>query len=163
MDFFGRSKGGERALLVQPHAAGKVDAEALTEFAELARSAGADILDTLTARIDAPNPRFYLGSGKVDQLRELKEAHAADLVLVMSVDPGFGGQPFIPSTYAKLDDLRGRPGGRVAEISVDGGVTVAEARPLAERGATVLVAGTAAFRGGAPAYAANIRALRGGG
>ena len=74
MDFFGRSKGGERALLVQPHLSGRIDPEALTEFSELARSAGADILDTLTARIDAPNSRFFLGTGKVEQLRELKEA-----------------------------------------------------------------------------------------
>jgi ribulose-phosphate 3-epimerase len=83
---------------------------------------------------------------------------ATDLVLVMSVDPGFGGQPFIPSTYAKLDDLRARPGGRVAEISVDGGVTVAEARPLAERGATILVAGSSVFA--APDPAAAVRRLR---
>jgi len=82
LDFFGRNKGGERALLVQPHPSGRIDPEALTEFTELARSAGADILDTLTARIDAPNSRFYLGTGKVEQLRELKEAHDADLVLV---------------------------------------------------------------------------------
>ncbi|MBI2397433.1 MAG: GTPase HflX [Xanthomonadales bacterium] len=82
MDFFGRSQGGERALLVQPHPVGRPDPEALLEFTELARSAGAEILDTLSARIESPNPRFYLGSGKVEELRELKEAHAADLILV---------------------------------------------------------------------------------
>jgi GTP-binding protein HflX len=82
LDFFGRSQGGERALLVQPHPVGKPDPEALVEFTELARSAGAEILDTLTARIESPNPRFYLGTGKVDELRQLKEAHGADLVLV---------------------------------------------------------------------------------
>lgn len=69
-------------MLVQPYPSGRIDPEALTEFTELARSAGADILDTLTARIDAPNSRFYLGTGKVEQLRELKETHGADLVLV---------------------------------------------------------------------------------
>ncbi|MBK7043262.1 MAG: GTPase HflX [Rhodanobacteraceae bacterium] len=82
MEFFGRSKGGERALLVQPHPSGRLDPDMLAEFTELARSAGADIVDTLTARIDAPNSRFFLGTGKVEQLRELKEAHGADLVLV---------------------------------------------------------------------------------
>ncbi|MCC6560015.1 MAG: GTPase HflX, partial [Xanthomonadales bacterium] len=82
MDFFGRSQGGERALLVQPHPVGRPDPEALLEFTELARSAGAEILDTLSARIESPNPRFYLGTGKVDELRQLKEAHGADLILV---------------------------------------------------------------------------------
>jgi len=82
LEFFGRSKGGERALLVQPHPSGCLDPDMLAEFTELARSAGADIVDTLTARIDAPNSRFFLGTGKVEQLRELKEAHGADLVLV---------------------------------------------------------------------------------
>jgi len=82
LEFFGRSKGGERALLVQPHPSGRLDPDMLAEFTELARSAGADIVDTLTARIDAPNSRFFLGTGKVEQLRELKEAHGADLVLV---------------------------------------------------------------------------------
>ena len=69
-------------MLVQPHAVGKSDPDALIEFTELARSAGAEIADTLLARIESPNPRFYLGSGKVEELRLLKEAHQADLILV---------------------------------------------------------------------------------
>ncbi len=69
-------------MLVQPHAVGKIDPDALAEFTELARSAGAEVLETLAARIESPNPRFYLGTGKVEELRVLKEAHQADLILV---------------------------------------------------------------------------------
>jgi ribulose-phosphate 3-epimerase len=83
---------------------------------------------------------------------------AADLVLVMSVNPGFGGQAFIPATYAKLVDLRNRLGERALEVAVDGGVTLQHCRPLALRGATTLVAGTAIFS--APDPAAEVRRLR---
>jgi ribulose-phosphate 3-epimerase len=82
----------------------------------------------------------------------------ADLVLVMSVDPGFGGQRFIPSTYAKLGDLRGRLGDRTLEVSIDGGVKLEHCRPLVAHGATTLVAGSAIF--GAPDPAAEVRRLR---
>lgn len=82
----------------------------------------------------------------------------ADLVLVMSVNPGFGGQAFIPSTYAKLRDLRGRLGERALELSVDGGVKLEHCRPLVQAGATTLVAGSAIF--GAPDPAAEVRRLR---
>ncbi len=82
----------------------------------------------------------------------------ADLVLVMSVNPGFGGQAFIPSTYAKLRDLKGRLGARALEVSVDGGVKVEHCRPLVEAGATTLVAGSAIF--GALDPAAEVRRLR---
>ena len=82
----------------------------------------------------------------------------ADLVLVMSVDPGFGGQRFIPSTYAKLGDLRGRLGDRTLEVSIDGGVKLEHCRPLVAHGATTLVAGSAVF--GEPDPAAEVRRLR---
>lgn len=82
----------------------------------------------------------------------------ADLVLVMSVNPGFGGQAFIPSTYAKLRDLRARLGSRALEVSVDGGVKLEHCRPLVEHGATTLVAGSAIF--GAPDPAAAVRRMR---
>ena len=82
----------------------------------------------------------------------------ADLVLVMSVNPGFGGQAFIPETYAKLDDLRGRLGGRSLEVSIDGGVKLEHCRPLVAHGATTLVAGSAIF--GAADPAAEVRRLR---
>jgi ribulose-phosphate 3-epimerase len=81
-----------------------------------------------------------------------------DLILVMSVNPGFGGQKFIPSAYAKLERLRDMVGRRPIEVSVDGGVKVEHAKPLRDHGATVLVAGSAIF--GAPDPAAVIRAMR---
>jgi ribulose-phosphate 3-epimerase len=75
----------------------------------------------------------------------------ADLVLVMSVNPGFGGQAFIPATYAKLVDLRNRLGERPLDVSVDGGVKLEHCRALALRGATTLVAGSAIFTAADPA------------
>ena len=83
---------------------------------------------------------------------------AADLVLVMSVNPGFGGQAFIPATYAKLVDLRNRVGERPLDVSVDGGVKLEHCRPLALRGATTLVVGSAIF--GAADPAAEVRHFR---
>ncbi len=83
-----------------------------------------------------------------------------DLVLVMSVNPGFGGQSFIPESLAKIAEIRAMIGGRDIAIEVDGGVTPANARAIAEAGADVLVAGSAIFEGGAGAYAGNIAALR---
>ncbi|MEO8673281.1 MAG: ribosome rescue GTPase HflX [Tahibacter sp.] len=79
-----REKGGERALLVQPNWVGEGgNAQMyLDEFAELARSAGATVVETLTARIDRPNPRFFIGTGKADELRQLKLTTNADLILV---------------------------------------------------------------------------------
>jgi ribulose-phosphate 3-epimerase len=83
---------------------------------------------------------------------------AADLVLIMSVNPGFGGQAFIPATYAKLVDLRNRLGERPLDVSVDGGVKLEHCRPLALRGATTLVAGSAIFEAADPA--AEVRRFR---
>lgn len=79
---FERSRKGERALLLQPHWVGENDPEALTEFGELARSAGASVVGTLMARIERPNPKYFIGSGKADELKETKLATNADLVLV---------------------------------------------------------------------------------
>jgi ribulose-phosphate 3-epimerase len=82
-----------------------------------------------------------------------------DLILVMSVNPGFGGQKFIPSAYAKIRQLRTMLGTRPVEISVDGGVKLEHARPLAEHGATVLVAGSLIFEAPDPAdMVARLRA-----
>ncbi len=69
-------------MLVQPHAPGEDASDQLAEFTELARSAGAQILGTLNARVDRPNPKFYLGSGKVEELAVLRAELGADLVLV---------------------------------------------------------------------------------
>jgi len=86
-----------------------------------------------------------------------------DLVLVMSVNPGFGGQSFIPSQLKKIAAIRTMIDklGKAIDLEVDGGVDPATARACVEAGADALVAGTAVFRGGADHYAANIAALRG--
>jgi len=86
-----------------------------------------------------------------------------DLVLVMTVNPGFGGQSFIDSQLAKIRTLRAMidETGRDIDLEVDGGITADTARLAIDAGADVLVAGTASFKGGPQCYAENIRALRG--
>jgi ribulose-phosphate 3-epimerase len=91
-----------------------------------------------------------------------------DLVLVMSVNPGFGGQRFIASSLPKIKELRRRidaiseqQGGRPIDLEVDGGINTETAKQVIAAGADVLVAGTATFQGGPGKYAANIAALRG--
>ena len=81
-----------------------------------------------------------------------------DLILIMSVNPGFGGQAFIRSALGKVRDLRAMTAGRPIDIEVDGGVTADNAAAVARAGANVLVAGSAVFKGGA--YAKNIAAIR---
>jgi ribulose-phosphate 3-epimerase len=81
-----------------------------------------------------------------------------DLVLVMSVNPGFGGQAFIPSAYAKIRRIKQMLGARPVDLSVDGGVKRDHVRPLAEAGATVLVAGSAIF--GDPDPAAVVKEMK---
>jgi ribulose-phosphate 3-epimerase len=85
-----------------------------------------------------------------------------DLVLVMSINPGFGGQSFMPSQLAKIARLKEMidASGRDIIIEVDGGVTPETGKRCLEAGARALVAGTAVFKGGPGAYAGNIRALR---
>ena len=87
----------------------------------------------------------------------------ADLVLVMSVNPGFGGQSFIPSQLNKVAAIRAliEQTGRDIHLEVDGGVNPETARQCVDAGADVLVAGSATFKGGPDQYAANIAALRG--
>src|SRR3712207_5184568 len=86
-----------------------------------------------------------------------------DLVLVMSVNPGFGGQKFIASQLKKIEAIANRVAKEKldVQIEVDGGIDPETASQAVSAGANVLVAGTAAFRGGPDAYAANIRALKG--
>ena len=81
-----------------------------------------------------------------------------DLVLVMSVNPGFGGQSFIPSAHRKIREVRTLLGTRPVEVSVDGGVKAGLAKSLAEDGASVLVAGSAIFGAADPGEA--LRAIR---
>ena len=83
-----------------------------------------------------------------------------DLVLVMSVNPGFGGQHFIRSAAEKIGRIAAMTAGRDIDIEVDGGITPEHAATVAAVGANVLVAGSAVFKGGPSAYAANIAAIR---
>jgi ribulose-phosphate 3-epimerase len=88
-----------------------------------------------------------------------------DLILVMSVNPGFGGQRFIDSSLTKIARLRHmiNESGRAIDLEVDGGVTPENAGRVVAAGANVLVAGSAAFVGGPGQYAQNIARLRAGG
>jgi ribulose-phosphate 3-epimerase len=86
-----------------------------------------------------------------------------DLVLVMSVNPGFGGQSFLTSQLKKIEAIRKQIDklGKPIDLEVDGGIDAETCRLAIDAGADVLVAGTATFRGGPSAYADNIRKLRG--
>ena len=90
--------------------------------------------------------------------------HEVDLVLVMTVNPGFGGQKFISSQLKKIEAIANRIAKENLDVrlEVDGGIDPETAPQAVNAGADVLVAGTAAFRGGSGQYAENIRALRGG-
>jgi ribulose-phosphate 3-epimerase len=84
-----------------------------------------------------------------------------DLILLMTVNPGFGGQSFIPAVVDKIRRVKGMVGSRPIDIEVDGGVTAETAPLVAAAGANVLVAGSAVFKGGTrDSYAANISAIR---
>ena len=83
-----------------------------------------------------------------------------DLILVMTVNPGFGGQKFIPSGLDKIRRIRAMIGDRPIDLEVDGGVTADNAGAIAAAGANWLVAGSAVFKGGASAYKTNIDAIR---
>jgi ribulose-phosphate 3-epimerase len=81
-----------------------------------------------------------------------------DLILIMSVNPGFGGQAFIPATLDKIRNVRAMAGARPIDIEVDGGITADNAARVVQAGANVLVAGSAVFKGGN--YKSNIAAIR---
>jgi ribulose-phosphate 3-epimerase len=83
-----------------------------------------------------------------------------DMVLIMSVNPGFGGQMFIEGAVERVRAVRAMAGGKPIRIEVDGGLNPGNAGKLAEAGADTLVAGSAVFKGGRAAYGANIAALR---
>ena len=140
---------------------------------EAYREAGADIL---TVHPES-GPHLHRTLGRIRQLgakagvvlnpgtplAALEEVvELVDLVLLMSVNPGFGGQSFIGSTLRKIERTRALldAAGSKAHLQVDGGVTAANAAACVAAGADALVAGTAVFRGGPAAYADNIRALK---
>jgi len=106
-------------------------------------------------------PGVVLNPGTpVDALDNLMDL--VDLILIMSVNPGFGGQSFIESQLKKIEAARKRidATGRDIALEVDGGITPETAKRAIAAGATVLVAGTAVFQGGPSKYAANIQSLR---
>ena len=94
---FERSRKGEHALLIQPHAGGPPDEGAVEEFADLARSAGATVATLLNARIDKPNPATLIGSGKLEEVKAAADASGADLILV--------NHPLSPSQERNLEKL----------------------------------------------------------
>lgn len=83
-----------------------------------------------------------------------------DLILLMTVNPGFGGQAFIPAVIDKVKRIKKMIGNRKIDIEIDGGVTSETAQLLTAAGANVLVAGSAVFKGGETQYASNIAAIR---
>ncbi|MFN7175172.1 MAG: ribulose-phosphate 3-epimerase, partial [Thermaurantiacus tibetensis] len=146
-------------------------ADALVEaFAE----AGADILSVhpeagphlhrTLARIRALGKRAGVVLNPATPLQAVEPVlDMVDLILVMSVNPGFGGQAFIEGALPRIAALRRMIDrtGRAIALEVDGGIGPETAASVVAAGATVLVAGTAAFRGGREAYAGNLAALRG--
>ena len=164
---------------IKPHVSIPVDVHLMISpadpFLEAFRNAGADILSVhpeASPHLDRSVQRIKeLGAkaGVVLNPATPPETIAwvldkIDLILVMSVNPGFGGQKFLSSQLAKIRALKTmvRQCGRDILIEVDGGVTAETAPKCLEAGADALVAGTAVFKGGAEAYARNIAALRGG-
>jgi ribulose-phosphate 3-epimerase len=163
---------------LRPHTAKPLDVHLMISpvdpFVEAFAEAGADII---TVHPEA-GPHLHRTVQKVKSLGKragvsLNPATPAkaldyvleelDLVLVMSVNPGFGGQSFIDSQLKKIVAIRKRidATGKAIDLEVDGGIDLANCRRVIDAGADVLVAGTATFRGGPDAYAGNIRGLRG--
>jgi GTP-binding protein HflX len=97
---FDRPRSGERAVLVGVGLGAPVDPEDLSEFSQLARSAGAIVVATITARRDRPDPRLFIGSGKAQEIRDLAAAQEADVVLV--------DRALSPSQERNLEELIGR-------------------------------------------------------
>jgi ribulose-phosphate 3-epimerase len=170
--------GPEVVKALRPHVAIPMDVHLMITpadpFLEAFREAGADILSvhpeagphlnrTLTRirQLGAKAGVVFNPSTSPEVVRHMMDD--VDLVLVMSVNPGFGGQSFMTSQLKKIEALRAMidASGKDIILEVDGGVNAETARQCVSAGATALVAGSAVFRGGPAAYAANIRALRG--
>ena len=162
---------------IKPHASKPLDVHLMISpvdaFIDLFAEAGADII---TFHPEAgPHPHRTVQAIKtagckagislnpatpIAALEELIED--IDLILVMSVNPGFGGQKFIKTQFEKIRRIRDliTAAGREIELEVDGGVNSKNAEEIIAAGADVLVAGTAVFQNGRQAYADNIKALR---
>ena len=133
--------------------------------------AGADII---TVHVEAGPASAPLAAGDPRARQEGRRDHEpgtpvetiehvidmVDLVLVMSVNPGYGGQKFIPAAEDKIRRVAALAGGRPIDIEIDGGVTAENAELVTRAGANALVAGSAVFKGGPGAYRANIAAIR---
>lgn len=164
---------------IRPHIKGVMDVHLMIApvdpYIEAFASAGADII---TAHLEA-GPHIHRtlqairGTGKktglalnpgtgIDAVEHLLDL--VDLICVMTVNPGFGGQKFIHSQIAKVERLRALIGDRPVHIEIDGGITTETAPLMARAGADVLVAGSAVFKGGSvdqpEVYGQNIRAIR---
>jgi ribulose-phosphate 3-epimerase len=138
-------------------------------FLESFAKAGADIitvhaeagphLDRTLQAIRAMGKKAGVSLNPVTPASVLKHVlDRLDLILVMSVNPGFGGQSFIPAMLEKISEIRDMVGGRNIDIEVDGGITRHNAAEVVRAGANVLVAGSAIFK--TKDYAAEIRAIR---
>ena len=170
--------GPEVVRALRPHVSIPMDVHLMIspvdEFLEAFREAGADIMSvhpeagphlnrTLKRirELGAKAGVVFNPSTPPEVIEWMMEE--VDLILVMSINPGFGGQSFMRSQLAKITRLRTMidETGRDIPLEVDGGVNPETARLCIEAGATALVAGTAVFKGGPGVYADNIRALRG--
>ena len=163
---------------IKPHASKPLDVHLMIENPDAVvadyRAAGADII---TIHAEATNHlerslRLIQSTGAkvgVSIVPSTSEAaleyvmDVVDLILVMTVNPGFGGQAFIESQLGKISRLKAMvdASGREIEIEVDGGINPQTAKQVIAAGANVLVAGSAVFKGNAAEYATNIEALRG--
>jgi ribulose-phosphate 3-epimerase len=167
--------GPQMVAALRPHVRGVLDvhlmiapvdpyigafAEAGADIVTAHLEAGPHIHRTLQAiRMTGKKSGLAINPGSaIEPVAELLDL--IDLVCVMTVNPGFGGQSFIASQLDKIARLRAMIGPRPIHIEVDGGVTPETAPKVAAAGADVLVAGSAVFKGGPQAYAPNIRAIR---
>ena len=162
---------------IKPHASKPLDVHLMISpvdaFIDLFAEAGADIITfhpeagphphrTVQA-IKAAGCKAGISLNPATPIAALKELiEDIDLILVMSVNPGFGGQKFIKTQLEKIRRIRDliTDAGREIELEVDGGVNSKNAEEIIAAGADVLVAGTAVFQNGKQAYADNIKALR---
>ena len=170
--------GPEVVKAIRPHVTIPMDVHLMISpadpFLEAFREAGADIMSvhpeagphlnrTLKRirQLGAKAGVVFNPSTSPEAIRWMMDD--VDLVLVMSVNPGFGGQSFIASQLKKVEALRAMidASGKDIVLEVDGGVNAQTARLCVSAGATALVAGNAVFKGGPSAYGDNIRALRG--